>query len=597
MKIDQVEEKWSKKYKKSIDCSNPKGFSQKAHCAGKKKKKKNESLIREWWEEWQQATKKFPQIGQYMRAYGYDAYSKDGVRSFVKHNPEWINAMGKAYGRYANIGNTLANVYGASQGMTKGEVGDALRIRDQVKQKYPDAFKKLKSGDAMGALKAAGVTEEIARWFVDRHMFLVNEMVREGDVVNLNKARVLKGAKDKFVAQELINDLKARGVTFSDPGPERDLEKELIDIITGKKFESKVDELKIEKPDSKDTKGIKRAEMPQVATKDYPEFIEYLKDNGNKNKKVTMPAKALKATQGEFSDAGVERQLAKMQAGTPKKPVIASDDNYIIDGHHRWLVAWNTASSVEVFKVNMDADELLKLVKAFPKTTYKDIYTEELYDFDKDQPMKSTVAVPGYGTMSIEGLMKNLIQSAMELVDRMKQGTDGMRFADYQLNNNKVFLTKLSALIDALDGLQAIRKQGGARSRNIQKEMQVQIPYSATAGRTLGGNGLADVTKRSQRAQAEYDALANPKKRQTKFKTVNLPNPATLGIGENEEEQKQELPIDTSSIFNYIQRLESGQNIEPQDADLMRRGVQSLTADRQTINPQAILQLLTILTG
>lgn len=32
-----VEEEWSKKYKSSINCSNPKGFSQKAHCAGKKK--------------------------------------------------------------------------------------------------------------------------------------------------------------------------------------------------------------------------------------------------------------------------------------------------------------------------------------------------------------------------------------------------------------------------------------------------------------------------------------------------------------------------------------------------------------------------------
>jgi hypothetical protein len=30
-------EDWSQKYKKSINCSNPKGFSQKAHCAGKKK--------------------------------------------------------------------------------------------------------------------------------------------------------------------------------------------------------------------------------------------------------------------------------------------------------------------------------------------------------------------------------------------------------------------------------------------------------------------------------------------------------------------------------------------------------------------------------
>ena len=35
-----LREAWSKKYKDSIDCSNPKGFSQKAHCAGRNKKGK-----------------------------------------------------------------------------------------------------------------------------------------------------------------------------------------------------------------------------------------------------------------------------------------------------------------------------------------------------------------------------------------------------------------------------------------------------------------------------------------------------------------------------------------------------------------------------
>jgi len=34
---DVLDEKWSQKYKNSINCSNPKGFSQKAHCASKKK--------------------------------------------------------------------------------------------------------------------------------------------------------------------------------------------------------------------------------------------------------------------------------------------------------------------------------------------------------------------------------------------------------------------------------------------------------------------------------------------------------------------------------------------------------------------------------
>ena len=34
----EMKEKWSEKYKKSIDCNNPKGFSQRAHCQGRKKK-------------------------------------------------------------------------------------------------------------------------------------------------------------------------------------------------------------------------------------------------------------------------------------------------------------------------------------------------------------------------------------------------------------------------------------------------------------------------------------------------------------------------------------------------------------------------------
>jgi hypothetical protein len=40
--LQTIEEKWSDKYKRSIDCKNPKGFSQKAHCQGRKK---NEEIV------------------------------------------------------------------------------------------------------------------------------------------------------------------------------------------------------------------------------------------------------------------------------------------------------------------------------------------------------------------------------------------------------------------------------------------------------------------------------------------------------------------------------------------------------------------------
>src|SRR5210317_1740047 len=150
----------------------------------------------------------------------------------------------------------------------------------------------------------------------------------------------------------------------------------LLKVFTtkyGEEFPELVNELTIQKPDEKDTMGIKRAEMPQVATKDYPEFINYLKDNGAHFTKDTVSPDSLKAIQGEFSDRGIEKALMKQHI---KKPSIVSSDNYIIDGHHRWLAAMNTGQKVDIFRVDKPGKELLQLVKDFPKTTYKDIYTE-----------------------------------------------------------------------------------------------------------------------------------------------------------------------------------------------------------------------------
>jgi len=45
MRYAELTEEWSKKYKSSINCNNPKGFSQKAHCAGKKKNESVEGTI------------------------------------------------------------------------------------------------------------------------------------------------------------------------------------------------------------------------------------------------------------------------------------------------------------------------------------------------------------------------------------------------------------------------------------------------------------------------------------------------------------------------------------------------------------------------
>lgn len=44
-KTKEMQEDWSNKYKKSIDCNNPKGFSQRAHCQGRKKRMREDAPV------------------------------------------------------------------------------------------------------------------------------------------------------------------------------------------------------------------------------------------------------------------------------------------------------------------------------------------------------------------------------------------------------------------------------------------------------------------------------------------------------------------------------------------------------------------------
>jgi len=137
----------------------------------------------------------------------------------------------------------------------------------------------------------------------------------------------------------------------------------------------------IQKPHPDDTLGVERKHMPQVHRDHYPELIKYLEDHGNKFSHGEMHAKELRATQKEFSDKGVRKMMKtggrpSDSAGKASKPLIVSSDNYILDGHHRWLAAWNQDDVVPVMKGTLPIKKLFQLVNDFEHTTYKDIHEE-----------------------------------------------------------------------------------------------------------------------------------------------------------------------------------------------------------------------------
>lgn len=137
-------------------------------------------------------------------------------------------------------------------------------------------------------------------------------------------------------------------------------------------------EFRINMPSDGEGMGIPRKKMPQIKSKDYPEYFKYLNDKGVNFEKIEgVNAATLKPTQSEFSEVGVEKQLQKMlDKNDGYKPLIASSDDYIIDGHHRWVVAKNIRQPLTVFKADIPMKELMALTLKFPKVYFKDIYTE-----------------------------------------------------------------------------------------------------------------------------------------------------------------------------------------------------------------------------
>lgn len=140
-----------------------------------------------------------------------------------------------------------------------------------------------------------------------------------------------------------------------------------------KSFKSYIAEFKVWEPKPSQTKGISRGNMPQVRSADYDELLAFLKSKKISMTKKTVKANTLKATQRNFNKDKIVGAAAKYSTLKDAKPIIVSKDNYIIDGHHRWLGAHNVGGDITIYQANVKVDDLLKAVREFPKTFTKNI--------------------------------------------------------------------------------------------------------------------------------------------------------------------------------------------------------------------------------
>ena len=128
--VNEMFEQWSDKYKKSIDCSNPKGFSQKAHCQGRKKKLKE---FRE-------------NLKEYMSPYGVGIGPVDTVKPMSSMGSQGQFFPNKKYrGLYATYQGPGFGTYNSmSSTNTKKEAISLNDIKSAAKRFAKDIYDKLK---------------------------------------------------------------------------------------------------------------------------------------------------------------------------------------------------------------------------------------------------------------------------------------------------------------------------------------------------------------------------------------------------------------------------------------------------------------------
>jgi hypothetical protein len=134
-------------------------------------------------------------------------------------------------------------------------------------------------------------------------------------------------------------------------------------------------------------KGLNKSRyrMPQVKADD-------IKSDGNlKTTEKTVRTSDLIPTQGQFNWDKVKGIAA---TGKPQGGVVVSSDNYVIDGHHRFLAGHAINGQVGVVQVNKPAEELIDYLKDAPYAQFKKLYEAKSEKDVKKKKEKSAKIEP-----------------------------------------------------------------------------------------------------------------------------------------------------------------------------------------------------------
>ncbi len=260
---------------------------------------------------------------------------------------------------------------------------------------HPDIAKRFAGKDTSGdrhivkfdipAFHSAGMFVGHISHKDDEHEYLIdkNQIVHIGQKLSSHKDE--KGVTTHVWKGRILTDDEAKGYAKNHPLAKAEYESSMK--MKGKAssvFESVILEREYEVPNADRSLDMQRRSLPQI------DIEAMKKDLAGKYTETNLKTSALVPTQKHFNFDKVDTLVKK----PTNRPIVVSRDNYVIDGHHRWLSNHATSGRVNAIVVHKNAEELIDYLNKS--------------DYTKTKTLKESVDHP---MIDVDGEMKHVNNS------------------------------------------------------------------------------------------------------------------------------------------------------------------------------------------
>jgi hypothetical protein len=124
---------------------------------------------------------------------------------------------------------------------------------------------------------------------------------------------------------------------------------------------------------------IPRHLLPQIPTKELPDFRIYLRAKNVQTTQMPKSVGALKPIQKSVNQDKIDNLISKPYT-IHAEPIITTSDGYIVDGHHRWVAADQLEhENIECIVCSCPLKQFLKLAHDFPTSYVKSVHELTTY--------------------------------------------------------------------------------------------------------------------------------------------------------------------------------------------------------------------------